>query len=146
MKRTLVSLACALVVLVLVHAASGAESTDKPLKSPTGAMLRSLVFPGWGQLYNRSYIKAFAAAAVEGTLIIAASHQNDQMMRYKTGKVFAREKFYRNSRNELLWWLAGTILLSMGDAYTDAQLYGLDVSPDLTLGNGSIRVALSCNF
>lgn len=33
--------------------------------NPTGALLRSLAFPGWGQLYNRKYVKAAAVAAGE---------------------------------------------------------------------------------
>ncbi|HED08391.1 MAG TPA: hypothetical protein ENI57_09775, partial [Ignavibacteria bacterium] len=27
-------------------------------KSPMGAVLRSAILPGWGQIYNESYIKA----------------------------------------------------------------------------------------
>ena len=36
----------------------GALLGDKPIKSPWGAALRSGVLPGWGQLYNDSYLKA----------------------------------------------------------------------------------------
>ncbi|MBD3169978.1 MAG: hypothetical protein GF307_10885 [candidate division Zixibacteria bacterium] len=36
---------------------------------PTGALLRSAVFPGWGQLYNRKYIKSAVVAAGEILLI-----------------------------------------------------------------------------
>jgi hypothetical protein len=108
----------------------------KPLKSTTGAVLRSMVIPGWGQFYNESYVKAAGFALLQGTLIVSASHENDQMMRFKTGGDFRLEKFYRNSRNKLLWWLAGTILLSMGDAYVDAHLYKLDISPDLSYDRG----------
>jgi len=126
--------------------AVAADAAAKPLKSTTGAVLRSLAVPGWGQLYNESYVKAFAFAALEGTLIISASHEHDEMMRFKTGGDFILEKHYRNSRNKLLWWLAGTILLSMGDAYVDAQLYGLDVSPDLTLQHRTVGVTVAYRF
>ncbi len=95
-----------------------------------------MVIPGWGQFYNESYVKAAGFALLQGTLIVSASHENDQMMRFKTGGDFRLEKFYRNSRNKLLWWLAGTILLSMGDAYVDAHLYKLDISPDLSYDRG----------
>ena len=139
-----------LLVTILLTAVStqaiAADAAGKPLKSTTGAVLRSLVIPGWGQLYNRSYIKAFAFAALEGTLIVSASHENDQMMRFKTGGDFFFEKHYRNSRNKLLWWLAGTVLLSMGDAYVDAQLYGLDVSPDLTPQNRTVGLSVTYRF
>jgi hypothetical protein len=122
------------------------ETSPKPKKSSTGAVLRSLVVPGWGQFYNESYVKAVAFAGIEGSLIFSASYQHDQMKRFEKAHDFPRERFYRSSRNRLLWWLAGTVLLSMGDAYVDAQLYGLDVSPDLSLKNGTVGVTVSCNF
>jgi len=122
------------------------DNTVRPLKSTTGAVLRSLAMPGWGQFYNESYVKAVAFAVVEGTLILSASSQHDQMMRFKTGGDFFREKFYRNNRNKLLWWLTGVVLLSMGDAYVDAHLYHLDVSPDLSPEEGKIGITLTRNF
>ncbi|MBU0509174.1 hypothetical protein KKH27_10100, partial [bacterium] len=74
------------------------------------------------------------------------SHQHDQMMRFKNKEDFTKEKFYRNSRNRLLWWLAGMALLSMGDAYVDAHLYRLDVSPDLSPDGTTIGLTVTCNF
>jgi hypothetical protein len=135
-------------MLLAFGAARGAEisTSAKPKKSSTGAVLRSMVVPGWGQLYNASYIKAVVFAGVEGSLIFSASHQHDQMKRFQKAGDFRRERFYRDSRNRLLWWLAGTVMLSMGDAYVDAQLYGLDVSPDLSLQDGTVSVTVSCNF
>jgi len=32
--------------------------SDEPLKSPWGAVARSAVLPGWGQVYNEQYWKA----------------------------------------------------------------------------------------
>jgi hypothetical protein len=133
-------------LLLSVPPLRAAETQPPKQKSSTGAVLRSMVIPGWGQLYNKSYVKALAFAGVEGTLIVSASHQSDQMKRFETAGDFRSERFYRNSRNKLLWWLAGTVLLSMGDAYVDAQLYGLDVSPDLSLKNRAVGVTVSCNF
>jgi len=134
------------VLLVANTASADEENPGKPLKSTTGAVLRSLVIPGWGQLYTKSYIKAGAFAVTEGLLIYSASHENDQMMRFKTGGVFTLEKFYRNSRNKLLWWLAGTIMLSMGDAYVNAQLYKINVSPSLSFDHGTVGITVSSNF
>lgn len=102
-------------------------------KSPTGAMLRSLAFPGWGQLYNRKYFKALLVFGIETGLAVSASYQNDQMRRYEKKGDPEAAKFYRNDRNRLLWWLAGFVLLSMGDAYVDAHLFDYDISPDLSL-------------
>jgi hypothetical protein len=120
---------------------------DKPQKSTTKAVFCSMLVPGLGQVYNESYIKAFAFAATEGILAISASHEHDKMMAFKKSHVFILEKHYRNSRNGLLWWLAGTILLSMGDAYVDAQLYGVDVSPDLSSEQGATaRITATYHF
>lgn len=132
---------------LLLAAQARANERGSPQKSTTGAVLRSLAVPGWGQLYNQSYVKAAAFAALEGTLIINASHEHDLMMRFKTGGNFFKEKYYRNRRNRLLWWLAGSALLSMGDAYVDAQLFGLDVSPSLDLNSETaVGLTVSCNF
>jgi hypothetical protein len=141
------AIAAALLVALLISAAYGAD--DKPetlVKSPTGAVLRSLAVPGWGQLYCRSYVKAFAFAAAEVSIVYSASHQHDQMKRFQKANNPAFTDFYRNSRNRLIWWLAGTIMLSMGDAYVDAQLYGLDFSPQIDNKTGAVGLTVSCNF
>lgn len=102
-------------------------------KSPTSAMLRSLAFPGWGQFYNAKYVKALLAFGIETGLALSASYQNDQMRRYEKKGDAEAAKFFRNDRNRFLWWLAGFMLLSMGDAYVDAHLFDYDISPDLSL-------------
>lgn len=148
-RRTVSLLAGGAVLCGLLLLAGAAQAADggRPQKSTTGAVLRSLAVPGWGQLYNRSYVKAAAFAALEGTLIINASREHDLMMRYKTGGAFLDEKYFRNRRNRLLWWLAGSALLAMGDAYVDAQLYGLDVSPHLEINSETaVGLTVSCNF
>lgn len=140
----------AALALLLLSPLAWAEDTATPpppkKKSSTGAVLRSMVVPGWGQLYTESYIKAVVFAGIEGSLIIGISHQHDQMKAFQKAGDFSAERFYRNSRNRLVWWLAGTILLSMGDAYVDAQLYGLDVSPNLTPLDGTVGITVSYKF
>jgi len=102
-------------------------------KSPSGAMLRSLVLPGWGQFYNEKYSKAIFVFGVEAGLALGASYQNDQMHRFDKKRDAEVAKFYRNDRNRLIWWLAGFVLFSMGDAYVDAHLFDYDISPRLSL-------------
>jgi hypothetical protein len=132
----------------------------RPKKSTTGAVFRSLAVPGWGQYYTKSYWKAAGFLVVEGGLIWGISYQNDQMQAYRrsaenyqaagmtaTANDYRRFEYYRrDNRNELIWWLVGVTMLSMGDAYVDAQLYGVDMSPSLSLEHGTVGVTVSCKF
>jgi hypothetical protein len=113
--------------------AAPADTLHTKSKSPTGALLRSLVIPGWGQLYNEQYLKAAIAFGIETSLALSASYQNDQVHRYEKKGESDAAKFYRNDRNRLIWWLAGFALFSMGDAYVDAHLFNYDISPNLSL-------------
>ena len=125
-----------LLVLLFVFSARSFAQTDTTavrdttrLPDPRGAMLRSIVFPGWGQWYNGKKLKAAAVFAVEVGLIANAVYQN-----FLAGQASSEaERFvYTDRRNQSLWWLAGAILLSSLDAYVDAQLAGFDVGPDLS--------------
>ncbi|MBL7997995.1 MAG: hypothetical protein JNL32_05095 [Candidatus Kapabacteria bacterium] len=109
-------------------------------KSPTGAVLRSLALPGWGQFYNESYFKAgmFAAAAVSIGSIIVWNHSRfvsatsrydalttDDPLRDRT---FREKEFYRDQRDVAGLWMLGIYALSCVDAYVGAHLYNFDVS------------------
>lgn len=113
-----------------------AETEELKHQSPTAALFKSMVVPGWGQLGNRKYLKAGIVIALEGTLFLRWRH-------FRNRTVEARELFeaqpinslerslyfqefeaVRNDRN-LFAWLTGTaIFLSMIDAFVDAHLAG----------------------
>ncbi len=99
-------------------------------KSPTGAMLRSAVVPGWGQLYNGKWFKAILVAGAEIGLVANAVIQNQ--LAVQANNPFDRA-FYEDNRSLSIWWLGAVILYSMGDAYVDAHLYRFDESPRLSL-------------
>jgi hypothetical protein len=101
----------------------------KEKKNPTGAMLRSLIFPGWGQFYNRKYSKVFLFFGGEAGLIATAIHLRQQADSTH-GNLQAT---YRNNRNTANWFLLATIVFSMLDAYVDASLADFDESPELSL-------------
>jgi hypothetical protein len=100
------------------------------IKSPTGAMLRSLAVPGWGQFYNEKPLKGIVFAGGQIGLIANAIIQNQWAQSATTP---AAKAFYRDNRGLSLWWLAGVMLYSVVDAYVDAHLYGFDSSTSLAL-------------
>ena len=105
------------------------ESMKKShLRSPGGALLRSLAVPGWGQAYNKKYFKAVVIAGGQGILLGSA------MVEWKRASAAKKDaglspatrlenyRFYVNNRNLLLWLYAGATVFSMLDAYVDAHL------------------------
>jgi len=120
-------------------------------KSPMGALLRSVAFPGWGQFYNKKYLKAGLAFGAETTFLTLMAiewkrmddHKKlfDSMSQDHPDKSWEYEqyKFYQNRKNLFLWSTIATIFVSMFDAYVDAHLYdfdkemeriGLEIYPD----------------
>ena len=120
-------------------------------KSPMGALLRSVAFPGWGQFYNKKYLKAGLAFGAETTFLTLMAiewkrtdnHKKlfDSMSQDHPDKSWESEqyKFYQDRKNLFLWSTIATIFVSMFDAYVDAHLYdfdkemeriGLEIYPD----------------
>lgn len=85
-------------------------------KSPNLAMLLSAVIPAGGQLYCKDYIKSLMIIGAEGALGYYAykNHRDYQTL---------GDDKYRQSRNNLLWWLATVKVISIADAYVTANLY-----------------------
>ena len=105
-------------------------------KSPMGALLRSVVFPGWGQFYNRKYFKGVVVFGAETTFITLAAIEWSRMSKHKKNFQnpnypdryweFEQFQFYEDRRNLFLWITAGIVFLSMFDAYVDAHLFNFD--------------------
>jgi hypothetical protein len=109
---------------------SGTESSVEPAYR---VVLRSLVYPGWGQLYNRKYLKALAVFTSEATLlgmIYTESRQateayDDHLVApdlATSERLYAEYERHFNRRDSLIWWTAGVVLFSLADAYVDANL------------------------
>lgn len=105
-------------------------------KSPTGAMIRSLVFPGLGQIYNEQYIKAGIVLAGQSTLIGFSFYYNNRARESPTP---LEKEFYKDRRNLMYWLIGAATLLSMLDAYIDAHLYDFDTGPDLAIRIGTLN-------
>ena len=134
-------------------------------KSPTGALLRSVAFPGWGQFYNRKYFKSVAVFGAETTFITLAAIEWGRMNKHKKNFQnpdypdryweFEQFQFYEDRRNLFLWITAGIVFLSMFDAYVDAHLYNFDKEEvrDLTIsvlpeagGGSDVKLLFSIRF
>jgi hypothetical protein len=107
-------------------------------KSPWGAVLRSTVVPGWGQLYNRSYIKAVAVWGISGWLVYNWIINNDEYTYYRDlysenpdREIFRRYRtFYRDQRDLFTIYIGLAYLLNLVDAYVDAHLFDFSVEED----------------
>lgn len=145
---------------VLSLAQHYSDSTLVPLKkkSPMGALLRSIAFPGWGQFYNEKYLKAALVFGVETAYIVLAADEwrKTDFHRKNYQKAppgspeqyweFDQYRFHEDRRNLYLWVVSGIIFLSMFDAYVDAHLYTFDKDKmkDLEVGLVPVYDDQSC--
>ncbi|MFZ5516404.1 MAG: DUF5683 domain-containing protein [Candidatus Zhuqueibacterota bacterium] len=106
------------------------NSVEKKIasKSPNGAMIRSLIIPGWGQWYNKKKLKAVVVFGTETGILINSIYLNQMTQKSTTT---AEREYYLNNRNLSNWWLVGALLFSVADAFVDAQLSDFDESPVL---------------
>lgn len=133
--------------VILVAGAVEPVEAEDATKSTLGAVLRSAIIPGWGQLYNESYFKVPVVVGLTGFLVwgIVTEHGN-----YRTyadlydasitddlpaGNLLHKRfrEFYRDRRDTYGWWLLVTYLLQLADAYVDAALFSFDVSSEAKL-------------
>jgi hypothetical protein len=107
-------------------------------RSPTGAMWRSLVLPGWGQIYNRQYLKApiiIAAEAASLSLAVDNYLTTRRLRREADAQTNPRKRIDILDRRETFivetefwgWLFVGFIAYSMMDAYVDAHLAAWEV-------------------
>lgn len=132
-------------------------NVPKEKKSPQGAMLRSALIPGWGQLYNEEYLKVpvmFGVFAGIGFVAnwyhlkyddykgryISSSQRLENEPALSANSIFMREhnfnktarEFYRDNRDTYLFYLVLAYFMNIVDAYVDAQLFGFDVDGPLS--------------
>lgn len=132
-------------MIFIMQSAAFCQKPDSTIiikkKNPTGALFRSVFVPGWGQFYNKKYIKATIIAGVEIYLmnqVYTHWHKADLHRKHFTN-AFDRPEYQASEfalynkeldrRGYASWFLAATIFYSMFDAYVDAQLSDFD-QPD----------------
>ncbi len=108
--------------------ASPSDSISLP--DPTGAMLRSLILPGWGQFYNGKWFKGILIGGAEIGFLTNAIVLNQYLQSAETE---IDRNYYWENRNLSIWLLGATILYSMADAYVDAHMADFEASPDLSM-------------
>jgi hypothetical protein len=141
-----------------IEAGQTSPADFKPRRSPMGALLRSVVVPGWGQYYNRKYIKSAIVCGAETFFIVRAVHwwvkAEDEyasiqgLPESEQRAAFARYSAYRSNRNDYLWLTGLTVFFSMFDAYVDAHLAGFDVdlTPQFSPPADEVRLDLTLRF
>ena len=129
--RELFFVAMMCLALSKAGAQSSPDSVESPsliLRSPRGAMIRSALLPGLGQVYNRKWFKAVLVFGAEAVLAGNAVLMNQRMLASESED---ERNFYEYYRGTFVWWFAGIYLLNILDAYIDAQLSGFNIDPEL---------------
>jgi hypothetical protein len=111
-------------------------------KSAMGAVLRSAIVPGLGQIYNQSYWKAPIVWGIGAWLVYNWVNNNKDYKTYKN--LFALDNsillyrenrdFYRDQRDLFAIYMGLTYFLQLVDAYVDAQLFDFTVQEDYHTG------------
>ena len=120
-------------------------------KSPTGAVIRSLVIPGWGQFYVEQYWKTPLILGVSAYLIYTFIDYNSDYNRYsdlydeeyakpeeeQSASVLTNYRAYRDSyhnlRDETGLYILGVYVISAVDAYVGAHLFDFNVDDDVAV-------------
>jgi hypothetical protein len=119
---------------------AAARSTPR-FGKPRWVMLRSLAVPGWGQLYNGSWLKAALVAGVEGWLIAGLidderaldrfSRRVDEAQAAQDEEAYDAAVLAYNDRLDQSinrrWLLGGALAYALLDAYVDAHFRNFDV-------------------
>jgi len=129
---------------------------------PTGALIRSALLPGWGQIYNRKYLKAAFYGGLEIYLLAGVRENWKEMNRHQENFLHTNDPIYksaefnlyqdsRDRRNVFLWLGALTIFVSMFDAYVDAHFADFDRTDKafevhVVPGDDFTAITLTCNF
>jgi hypothetical protein len=120
------------------------DTTFVMQKSAWGAVLRSAIIPGWGQIYNESYLKVPIVWGLSGwfiynylrndkkykdyrNLYLITTDPNDSRQRsmYKDNR-----EFYKDQRDLFAMYFVFTYLANLVDAYVDAHLFDFSVTED----------------
>lgn len=109
--------------------------SDRPLKSPLGAVLRSAVVPGWGQFYTRHHLKGIVAFGVDTFLFASIFYYHHRWR--TTGR-----QHFRDQRNTFTFYFGLAYALTLIDAYVDASLFGFNKAIQFSMLPGTRKPAV----
>jgi hypothetical protein len=128
------------------------EKKFRMKKSPWLAVLFSGVVPGFGQVYNQSYWKVPIILGLAGYLSyeIFDNHKKYKDYRnqyaatqtpenpYGDENLKTLREFYRDQRDDFIWYFTIVYVINLVDAYVDAHLFDFNVSEEKIEHNGKI--------
>jgi hypothetical protein len=104
---------------------AGVADTSRVI-SPNGALVRSAILPGWGQIYNGYTVKGVAMMLAEATIIGLAvqadTRVRDLAVPGRDEQAEADLADWRKRREKRILLMIGLTLYSMADAFVDAHL------------------------
>ncbi len=124
----------------------------KMKKSPTVAVLLSAVLPGAGQFYNESYWKIPIIGGLVGYFGYEYFRNNNLYKDYRDSysasqtdlnpdgdfQLKTLREFYRDQRDNFVWYFLIVYVVNMVDAYIDAHLFDFDVSDEKFTKTGTV--------
>ncbi len=96
------------------------EDSSRTARNPRKALMSSIIIGG-GQAYNRAWIKMIGVIAAEIYVVDQFQLNRDNVSNYNDSMPLPRHR-YLEKRNKYAWWVIGTYLFAMADAYVDAHL------------------------
>ena len=113
------------------------SAADSIKTTPRGALLRSAVLPGWGQVYNKRPLKGALFGTAALTLLGSGIAENRSLGQAQTPDEHEHRADRRNTRFLFLGLVATFAAL---DAYVDAHLADFDVEIAVDVdGDGEAR-------
>ena len=142
--------------------AADTASRDSTVKSPGGALLRSLALPGWGQFYTGHPIRGSVTAVLETAFFCECwlkfrdrNRLSDRLhsLELENGSDWPvsdpervalnqRIRSVRQKGGDYLAYGLTTLMLSMIDSYVSAHLYRFDRNFRVMTAPGTVSVAL----
>jgi len=138
------------------------EKKFRMKKSPTVAVLLSAALPGAGQFYNESYWKIPIVGGLVGYFGYEYFRNNNLYKDYRDRYVESQtgvnpsgdpnlkilREFYRDQRDDFVWYFLIVYVINMVDAYVDAHLFDFDVKEDklMNMNTGGKHYKLKMNL